>query len=146
MGLHPSEILIGYEKAGQFLYKEFENQTCYTVADIKDNTEVERCIKASVASKMYGLEDLLARLITQACLYAIPRGKSTFSVDNIRVQKILGGGIEDSEVIRGMVCIRQSETSIQHVEKCKVAVFNTNIEMQQGETKGTVLLTSADEL
>ena len=64
MGLHPSEILIGYEKAGQFLYKEFENQTCYTCQDIRDNAEVEKCIKASVASKMYGLEDLLAKLIT----------------------------------------------------------------------------------
>ena len=146
MGLHPSEILIGYEKASKFLHTELENQVCYTLKDIRDNTEVQRCIKASVASKQYGLEDHLSNLITQACLYAIPRGKSSFSVDNIRVQKVLGGGIEDSEVVRGMVCIRQSETSIHHVQKTKVAVFNTNIEMQQGETKGTVLLTTADEL
>ena len=45
-----------------------------------------------------------------------------------------------------MVITRQSETSIHHVTKAKVAVFNTNIEMQQGETKGTIMLTSADEL
>jgi T-complex protein 1 subunit theta len=62
------------------------------------------------------------------------------------VQKILGGGITDSEVIRGMVVPRQSETSIHHVTNAKVAVFNSNIEMNQGETKGTVLLTTADEL
>jgi hypothetical protein len=37
--------------------------------------------------------NLLGRLITQACLYAIPKGGSSFSTDNIRVQKILGGGI-----------------------------------------------------
>lgn len=103
-------------------------------------------MKASIASKQYGLEDLLGGLITKACLYALPRGKSSFSTDNIRVQKILGGGIGDSEVIRGMVCIRQSETSIHHVKAAKVAVFNSNIEMNQGETKGTVLLTTADEL
>merc|ERR1712021_231280 len=68
------------------------------------------------------------------------------NVDNIREQKVLGGGLHDSEVVHGMVCIRQSETSIHRVTKAKVAVFNTNIEMQQGETKGTILLTSADEL
>jgi len=45
-----------------------------------------------------------------------------------------------------MVVIRQSETSIHRVTEAKVAVFNTNIEMQQGETKGTILLTNADEL
>lgn len=45
-----------------------------------------------------------------------------------------------------MVIIRQSETSVNHVTEAKVAVFNSNIEMNQGETKGTVLLTSADSL
>lgn len=146
MGLHPSEILIGYEKAFKFAVEEYDKATCYTLKDIKDQEEVLKCMKSSVASKQYGLEDTLGKLITQACLYAIPRGKSTFSTDNIRVQKILGGGFQDSEVIRGMVCIRQSETSVHHVTKAKVAVFNANIEMQQGETKGTVLFTNADEL
>jgi T-complex protein 1 subunit theta len=45
-----------------------------------------------------------------------------------------------------MVIIRQSETSIHHVTNAKVAVFNTNIEMNQGETKGTVLFKTAEEL
>lgn len=35
---------------------------------------------------------------------------------------------------------------MRHCTDCKVAVFNTNIEMQQGETKGTILLKTADEL
>jgi hypothetical protein len=48
----------------------------------------------------------------------------------VRVQKILGGGIYDSEVIRGMVVTRAPMTSIRRHSDCKVAVFNTNIEMQ----------------
>jgi len=144
MGLHPSEILIGYEKASKLCEEEYEKAVCYTLKDIRDPEEVLKVMKSSIASKQYGLEDLLGGLIVKACLYAIPRGKDHFSVDNIRVCKILGGGISDSEVVRGMVVIRQSETSINHVTKAKVAVFNSNIEMNQGETKGTVLLTSAD--
>jgi len=76
----------------------------------------------------------------------MPKDANKFAVENIRVQKILGGGIVDSEVIHGMVVVRGSETSIRHVEKAKVAVFNQTIEMQQGETKGTVLLKNADDL
>lgn len=76
----------------------------------------------------------------------MPEQASKFNVDNIRVQKILGGSIHDSEVIHGLVIIRNSETSIHEVKNAKIAVFNTSIEMQQGETKGTVLLKSADEL
>lgn len=106
MGLHPSEILIGYEKAFKYANEEYDKATCYTLNDITDNEEVLKCMKSSVASKQYGLEETLGKLITQACLYSIPKGKTSFSTDNIRVQKILGGGFEDSEVIRGMVCIR----------------------------------------
>lgn len=146
MGLHPSEVLIGYDKAAKKCHEELEKMVCYSLKDISDEEEVFKCMKASVASKQYGLEDLLGKLITKAALYTMPRSKKVLNMDNIRVQKILGGGIHESEVIHGMVCIRQSETSITKVEKCKVAVFNTNIEMQQGETKGTILLTSADEL
>jgi T-complex protein 1 subunit theta len=93
MGLHPSEILIGYEKASVQAHLILEKQVCYTLKDIHDEEEVFKCMRAAVASKQYGLEDLLGRLITQACLYAIPKGGSSFSTDNIRVQKILGGGI-----------------------------------------------------
>jgi len=145
MGLHPSEILIGYEKAAKKFHELFEDQVCYKLEDHTNYDEVLKCMKTSVASKMYGNEDFLAGLITKAALNAMPKSKK-LSLDNIRVQKVLGGGLQDSEVIRGMVIIRQSETSVHHVTNAKVAVFNTNIEMQQGETKGTVLFTNADEL
>lgn len=91
------------------------------------------------------MEDLLGGLITKACLHTISRQKK-LNVDNVRVQKILGGGIQDSEVIQGMVVLKMALTSVHRVTKCKVAVFNTNIEMNQGETKGTVLFKSAEEL
>lgn len=64
----------------------------------------------------------------------------------MRVQKILGGTINDSQVIHGMVVLRGSETTIHEIKNAKIAVFNTSIEMQQGETKGTVLLKNADDL
>ena len=146
MGLHPSEIIIGYEKAAKLCYELMDKQACYEIKDIHDVEEVKRCIKATIAAKQFGLEDKLSDLITTACLYAIPKGTKKLHVDNVRVMKILGGGIEDSEVIHGMACERQTRTTITRAEKCKVAVFNTNIEMQQGETKGTILFKSAEEL
>jgi T-complex protein 1 subunit theta len=146
MGLHPSEILIGYEKASIYCHELMEKQTCYSVKKMDDYDEVFKCMKSSIASKQYGLEDLLGGLITKACLHTMGKKGGKLNVDNVRVQKILGGGIHDSEVIQGMVVIRQSQTSVHRVSNAKVAVFNTNIEMNQGETKGTVLLTTADQL
>jgi len=70
----------------------------------------------------------------------MPKSAGSFSTDNVRTLKILGGGIYDSEVVHGIVVTRGSMTTTRRCIDCKVAVFNTNIEMQQGETKGTVLL------
>lgn len=146
MGLHPSEILLGYEKASLECLKLLEDMTCHKVENIRDRSDLNRCIKSAIASKQYGLEDFLGGLITDACLYALPENAAKFNVDSVRVTKILGGTLSDSEVVHGMVVTRQSETSIHQVKDAKIAVFNTSIELQQGETKGTVLIKNAEEL
>jgi T-complex protein 1 subunit theta len=85
MGLHPSEILLGFEKAAKKWHEEYEKLVVYKLEDILNHEEVVKCIKASVASKQFGLEDMLSNLIAKACLYAISRTSRKFSVDNIRV-------------------------------------------------------------
>ena len=146
MGLHPSEIVIGYEKGSKKCLELLEELSCYKSANIRNQEELTMLIKSTVASKQFGLEDFLGGLIAEASIYAMPQAANKFNVDNIRVQKILGGGIYDSEVVHGIVVVRGSETTIRRVTDAKVAVFNTNIEMQQGETKGTVLMKNADDL
>ena len=59
----------------------------------------------------------------------MPTNVQKFNVDNVRIQKILGGGTNESKVIQGVVVTKASETSVKHVHNAKVAVFNTNIEM-----------------
>ena len=48
--------------------------------------------------------------------------------------------------MRGVVVQRDSDTSIKHVEKAKIAVFGCSIEAAAPETKGIVVIKSADEL
>jgi T-complex protein 1 subunit theta len=54
---------------------------------------------------------MLARLVAEAALIVMPPkgGEKAFNVDNVRVVKILGGGLEGSRVIKGMVFGRESE-------------------------------------
>ena len=129
MGLHPSEILIGYEKGAKKCLELLDGLTCHTVDNIRDRTELQNCIKSAIASKQNGLEGFLSNLIAEASLYAMPNDSSKFNVDAVRVQKILGGTIADSQVIHGMVVLRGSETTIHEVKNAKIAVFNTSIEM-----------------
>jgi len=146
MGLHPSIILQGYEKASAKTLELIDGMAQGKVEDYRSKTELIKILKSVIGSKIYGQEDIIAPLIADVCIRAMPNNPKKFNIDNIRVQKILGGSIEESVVVNGMVVLRPSLTSVSRVEKAKIAVYNTPIEMQQGDTKGTVLLKSAEEL
>lgn len=145
-GLHPSDILVGYEKASKKCLEYLDTLVSYTVEDIRSNEEIEKCVRSVVASKHYGNEHILAPLIAESCIYAMPTDPKEFSVENVRVTKILGGALGDSKVIHGLCVIRGSETTIHKVENARVGVFNCPLESESGDTKGTVLLKTADEL
>jgi T-complex protein 1 subunit theta len=146
MGLHPSEILIGYDKSAKKTLELLEGMSKAKLEDPHNKEELIRCIRSVIASKNFGNADFLSNLIGEAAIHTMPQNPMKFNVDCVRIQKILGGGLPDSKVIQGVVVTKASETSIKRVLKAKVAVYNTNIEMQQGETKGTVLLKNADDL
>lgn len=102
-------------------------------------------IKTSIQSKQYGNEDFLSGLVAKACVSIMPE-ETTFNVDNVRVCKVLGSGLQNSEVIQGMVFKRQVEGDITKVREVKVALYSCAVDIMQTETKGTVLIKSADEL
>ena len=76
----------------------------------------------------------------------MPANPKNFNVDNVRVVKIMGGSLANSKVVRGMVFGREPEGDVKKVTKAKVVVFTSALDVAQTETKGTVLLKSADEM
>lgn len=63
MGLHPSEILIGYEKAGKEAMRILEELTVFEPKNLRDQEELVKSIRSTIASKQFGLEDFLSKLI-----------------------------------------------------------------------------------
>ena len=53
----------------------------------------------------------------------MPESTTKFNVDNVRIAKILGGSIDDSSVIHGLVFQRRCETSILKVSDAKIACY-----------------------
>jgi len=145
MGLKPTEIADGYERALDKSLEVLDTLVCAEVKNTKDIKEVEKAIRSAVMSKQYGSEDFLANLITKACISILPE-KTTFNVDNVRICKILGSGLLNSEVVQGMVFRRCVESNITCKENCKVAIFTCPVDALQTETKGTVLIKTAEEL
>ncbi|KAG2558358.1 T-complex protein 1 subunit theta-like [Panicum virgatum] len=148
MGLHPSEIIIGYTKAinktieilEDLVEKGSENM------DVRNKEEVVLRMRSAVASKQFGQEDILCPLVADACMQVCPKNPANFNVDNVRVAKLVGGGLRNSTVVRGMVLKNDAVGSIKRVEKAKIAVFAGGVDTSATETKGTVLIHSAEQL
>ncbi|XP_072980386.1 T-complex protein 1 subunit theta-like [Typha angustifolia] len=148
MGLHPSEIISGYTKAINKtveILDELVEKGSETM-DVRNKDEVVLRMKAAVASKQYGQEDILCPLIADACIQVCPKNPANFNVDNVRVAKLLGGGLHNSTVARGMVLKSDAVGSIKRIEKAKIAVFAGGVDTSATETKGTVLIQSAEQL
>eukprot|EP01112_Ceratiomyxa_fruticulosa_P006982 TRINITY_DN1798_c0_g1_i1.p1 TRINITY_DN1798_c0_g1~~TRINITY_DN1798_c0_g1_i1.p1 ORF type:complete len:540 (-),score=130.49 TRINITY_DN1798_c0_g1_i1:116-1735(-) len=146
IGLHPSEIIAGYEKAGKKALEDLETLVVHKLDDVRDEAKVTHCLKTVLSSKQYGYEDLLAPMIAKACIQVCPKNAKNFNVDNVRVTKILGMGVSDSQVLKGFVLPRPAEGTIKHVTDAKIAVFSAGIDIGKTETKGTVKITNAEEL
>jgi len=150
MGLHPSDIVSGYTKAFKKSIELLESNeltiASLSDAELRERKSLAQAIQPAIASKQYGYEAHLATIIADACITAMPNASRSFNVDNVRICKMLGGRISDSDVVRGMVIPRQPLGSVRSIEDGKVAVFTCSVDSAQTETKGTVLLKSAEDL
>jgi len=145
-GLHPVEIVTGYQKAVTKALELLEELVCHKCEDLRDPDEVTRCLKATIASKQYGFEDDLTPLVAKACIQILPKDPKNFNVDNVRVTKILGGGVLNTYLVKGFVMARDAEGTIKHVTNAKIAVLVAGLDIAKTETKGTVVFKHADEL
>ncbi|XP_024991070.1 T-complex protein 1 subunit theta-like [Cynara cardunculus var. scolymus] len=148
MGLHPSEIIIGYTKAIKKVVEILEGlvEEGSDTMDVRNKDEVILRMKAAVASKQYGQESILCPLIADACIQVCPKNPVNFNVDNVRVAKLLGGGLHNCTTVRGMVLKGDTVGSIKRIEKAKVVVIAGGVDTTATETKGTVLIHSAEQL
>jgi T-complex protein 1 subunit theta len=114
--------------------------------EMRSTTELSKALRTVIASKQSGVEDTLAELVAEAVLAVLPKNPLNFNVDNVRVVKIMGGSLEQSKVVKGMVFGREPDGIVKQARKAKVGVFSCPIDISQTETKGTVLLKNAQEM
>ncbi|KAI1189906.1 T-complex protein 1 subunit theta [Nemania serpens] len=146
MGLKTADIVTGYERAQNFALSALEELVVDKVEDIRDQEELSKAIRTVIASKQNGNEEILANLVSEAVLAVMPKNAVNFNVDNVRVVKIMGGSLEQSRVVKGMVFPKEPDGSVKKAKKARVSVYTCPIDTSQTETKGTVLLHNAKEM
>eukprot|EP00899_Mesostigma_viride_P002925 jgi/Mesvir1/12633/Mv14593-RA.1 len=147
-GLHTSEVINGYNMALRKVLDLLGEAVIpgSDKVDVRNVADVVPQLKSAIAAKQFGREEVLAKLVAEACNLVCPKNPGSFNVDNVRMAKVVAGNLNQSLVVKGLVLTRDAEGTIKHVSKAKVAVFASGFDTSDTETKGTVLIQSANQL
>jgi len=147
-GLHCSEVIAGYTAASAKCLEVLDTLVKFKPEPsvFKDPVALAEAITPVIAAKQWGNEALFAAKIAEACCLAMPENPANFNVDNVRVAKIMGNSILGTSVVRGMCMTRGCLGTITELRDAKIAVYGIPLDSATTETKGTVLLKSAEEL
>ena len=152
------EILQGYQTALRLCRDELLPALQTAKLDVAtamgkddDNKDMLRLLHPVLASKQYGSHTTLAPLVAQACGIVSVRNASTNAITKIPVQavrtvKILGAGVNQSQLVSGFVAQTGVITVSKSAKDCKVVVLACGFEASSTEAKGTVLMKTADDL
>lgn len=145
-GLHPCDIIKGYEISLNLLLDIFKDFICWNISDILNVEDLEKSIQTCINSKQLVRDINIAKLVAQAAISIMPQNVVDFNTDNIRVAKTVGGTTSESFLVNGFVITREPTGTVTRLIDTKVMVLGCGLEMTGTEAKGTVLMTCADDL
>merc|ERR1719499_270054 len=146
LGLHPSDIIAGYDKASKKAFDLIGGLTVKNSYSLRSVDDLAQACRTAIASKCFGHEEFLAKKVAEACLIAMPENQLEFQVDNVRTLKILGSNMHDTHVVNGMVLHYKSKTNTKSVRNAKVLVLTTNVGLREMDAAQNVLFENASDL
>eukprot|EP00668_Euglena_longa_P042164 GGOE01055609.1.p1 GENE.GGOE01055609.1~~GGOE01055609.1.p1 ORF type:complete len:562 (+),score=217.93 GGOE01055609.1:68-1687(+) len=146
MGIHTSHVVQGYLKCSEAALEILPELVVKKLQDVRDPAQVKLALRTVIASKQPSFADHLAELLAEACTNVCPKNPKSFNVDNVRIAKLEGCSVGDSQLIHGFVIARDTEGTVKELHDVKVAVYNCAVDSASTDTKGKVDITSAEQL
>jgi len=146
IGVHPSDIVSGYDKAAKKAIQVLETLTVETDYDLTSVKDLAQACRTAIASKCFGLEEFISNIVAEAAHIAMPKNPLEFQVDNIRTIKILGSDVKSSHVVNGMILHYRSKTNVKKVENAKVLITTANLGLREMDVSQNVLFEKAEDL
>ncbi len=144
--IHPTVIAAGYRAAAEKAMGIMKDMA------IKVSPDDDELLKKIAITAMTGKGSGVARTelaeLSVKAVKAIVDEDGTVDVDNITVEKKVGGGITDSQLVYGMVIDKERlhPNMPKKVKDAKIALLNTAIEIEKTEVDAKIEITSPDQL
>jgi archaeal chaperonin len=147
--VHPTIIASGYrlaaDRASEIL-KTIER----TVTEDDEDLLFKISETAMTGKGAESSKDKLSKLVVKAVksVVEIEGGKKVVDIDNIKIEKKVGGSIEDSELIEGMVIDKERvhPNMPKLVKDVKIAMISEPVEFKKTEVDAEINITSPDQL
>ena len=136
-GVHPMLIVNGYRKAAHQAQKVLDEIAIGVKT--KDRATLTKIARTSLASKVVSNDSAeLAALVVDALLQVAEEtkeGKITVDLDNLKVDKKVGGSLKDTSLIRGIILDKEVAHSGMptRVENPRIALVSSALEVEKTE-------------
>ncbi len=147
--IHATVIIEGYRRAAE-LSEKYINEMAKEI-DLTDRDTIIKVAKAALASKVAGIYgDKIANIVVDAVRKVTyeEAGKIIVDLDAIKIEKKVGGGMEETELIDGIVIDKERvhPGMPKVVKNAKIALIGDAIEVKKTETDARISITSPDQL
>jgi archaeal chaperonin len=146
MDIHPTVITLGYRQAA-----EKAQELLKTIAiDVKakDTAILAKIAGTAMTGKnAEASKDKLCDLIVRA-ITLVADADGTVDTENVKVEKRVGGSIDESEIIEGMIIDKERvhPGMPKSVKNAKILLLNAAVEYKKTEVDAEISITSPDQL
>lgn len=144
--VHPTVITLGYRQAAEKAQELL--QTIAVDVKAKDKEILSKIVGTAMTGKnaeasKEKLCDLIVRAIT-----LVADADGTVDTENVKVEKRVGGAIEDSEIVEGMIIDKERvhPGMPKTVKAAKILLLNAAVEYKKTEVDAEISITSPDQL
>ena len=147
--VHPTVIVDGYRKCAVKSIELLNNIAIKVTSNEKE--QLIKIAKTSMQTKLVSKEsdDLANIVVTAAQQVSESRNESIkVDLDDIKVEKKSGGSIKDTKLIKGIVLDKEVVHGgmPKRVEKAKIALINSALEIEKTEFDAKLNITSPDQM
>ena len=147
--VHPTVVVRGYRMAAEKAL-EILNKIAEPITE-KDTAMLEMIAMTAMTGK--GAEkakEQLSKLAVKAVrdVADLKDGKLSVNKDNIKIEKKVGGAVEDSELVEGIILDKEKvhPGMADVVKNAKVALIDVAVEVKSTETEAKIQLTDPNQL
>ena len=143
-GLHPHQIIEGYDKACKYALDNLEE----IKFDKNNNDELKNSAKNCLCSKVVSkYQDKFAEIAVNAVLAVADLSRKDVNLDLIKLVGKVGGSLEDTQLIEGIVLDKEMShpQMPKKVTDASICILNIPFEPPKPKSKYNIDIKSADD-